>query len=91
MSKSYRQIGKIVNRSHTTVQSILDRYKNKNRIKNKVRKSHKKMFNDYDDPWILRRVEQHPEISAPKLAKEVEKYLHTNVKPQTIRNVLRKH
>ena len=46
MGKSYRQIGKIVNRSHTTVQSILDRYKNGNRIKNKVRKSPKKNFND---------------------------------------------
>ena len=91
MGKSYRQIGKIVNRSNTTVQSIPDRYKNENRIKNKGRKSPKQIFNDYDERWILRKVEQDPIISAPKLVKAVEKYLHKNVNSQTIRNVLRKH
>lgn len=91
MGKSYRQIGKIVNRSHTTVQSIVDRYKNENRIKNKVRKSPRKIFNYYDERWILRKVEEDPKISAPKLAKEAEKYLHKSVNPQTIRNLLKKH
>ena len=91
MGKSYRQIGKIVNRSHTTVQSILDRYKNENGINNKVRKSPKFFFNDYDERWILRKVEQDPKISVPKLAKEVEKHLHKNVNPQMIKNVLQKH
>ena len=56
-----------------------------------MRKSPKKFFNDYDERWILRKVEQDPKVSAPKLAKKVEKYLHKNVNPQTIRNVLRKH
>ncbi|KAL1501861.1 hypothetical protein ABEB36_007107 [Hypothenemus hampei] len=74
--KSYRQIGKIVNRSHTTVQGIVNRFLYQHRIKNKVRKSPKKFFNNYDERWILRKVAQDPKISAPRLAKLVEKYLH---------------
>ncbi|KAL1497932.1 hypothetical protein ABEB36_008812 [Hypothenemus hampei] len=89
--KSYRQIGKIVNRSHTTVQGIVNRFLYQHRIKNKVRKSPKKIFNNYDERWILRKVAQDPKISAPRLAKLVEKYLHKKVNPQTIRNLLNRH
>lgn len=39
----------MVNRTHSTVQSILDRYKNENRTANKIRMSPTKRFNVHDE------------------------------------------
>lgn len=46
--KSVREIAKIVKRSHSTVQDIISRYKNENRIQNVSRKGQGKKLDKYD-------------------------------------------
>lgn len=89
--KSYREIAKIIGRSASTVQYIVKRYQNENRISNASRKAPNKKFNAYDERWIVRKIKENPKISAPKLTNEVETYLGKSVNPETIRRILRKH
>jgi len=91
--KSYREIGELFQKSHSTVQHIVERYKRENRLCNKKRKSPKKLLSDADERWILRYVKKkkNPRMSAPKIASEVENYLKKIVSAETVRRVLRKH
>lgn len=89
--KSYREIGDLFQKSHATVQHIVERYKRENRLINKKRKSPKKILSDADERWILRYVKKNPRMSAPKIASEVENYLKMIVSAETVRRVLRKH
>ncbi|XP_071057542.1 uncharacterized protein [Onthophagus taurus] len=89
--ESLRKIGGIVNRSHSTVQCIINRYKNTGETVNKKKESLRKTFPAKDERWILRKVKADPKISAPKLAAEVENYLWTKASPETIRIILRRH
>ncbi|XP_076168185.1 glyoxylate reductase/hydroxypyruvate reductase-like isoform X2 [Ptiloglossa arizonensis] len=89
--KSYREIAKIIGRNASTVQYIVKRYQNENRISNASRKAPNKKFNAYDERWVVRKIKENPKISAPKLTNEVETYLGKNVNPETIRRILRKH
>lgn len=88
---SYRDIAKVLNRSHATIQCIVKRYKKENRVQNKTKTSNKKIFNDADERWILRKVRDDPKLSAPKLASEAALYLKKKCNAETIRRVLRKN
>ncbi|PSN44110.1 hypothetical protein C0J52_07649 [Blattella germanica] len=73
--KSLREIGKIVNRTHSTVQGVITRYKKTKSLGNKTRSSSKKIFNERDERWIVKEIKKNPFLSAPKLAKMAEKHL----------------
>lgn len=90
LGKSKRAIANIVNKSPSTVQHIIERFR-ENRIGNKVRISPKKAFSERDERWILNLVRDNPKISAPKIRVEVEKHLGIKVCDETIRIVLRNH
>lgn len=86
--KSYRDIAKLLNRSHATIQSIIQRYKNYGTVENKVKTSNRKIFNNADERWIVRKVKADPKLSAPKLATEVENHLGKKANAETIRRIL---
>ena len=88
--RSFREIGKIINRSSSTVQYIIKRYRKENRITNRPRKAPNKKFNEHDERWIRRKIKENPRLSAPKLTNEVEKYLGKSANPETVRRILRK-
>lgn len=90
-SKSLGEIAKIINRSRSTVQYIISRYKKENRVGNKVKISPKKKLTEYDERWILRKVRENPGISAPKISAELKIYLNKEVSESTIRRLLRKN
>lgn len=91
LGKSLRQIGQIVNRSHTTVQCVIKRYIESHSLKNKVKISGRKIFSDREERWMIRQVKKNPMISAPKLAVLAEQHTKKNVHPETIRRVLRRN
>lgn len=89
-NKTFRKISEICNKPLATVQHIIERYKQENRINSKTRISPKKIFTPHDERWIVRKIRENPKLSAPKLTNEVEKYLGKKVNPETVRRVLRK-
>lgn len=89
--KSYGEIAKIINRSRSAIQYIIARYKNENRVANKIKKSKKKKLTATDERWIIRKVKENPTISAPKIATDLKFYLKKEVSDSTIRRVLRKN
>lgn len=91
LGKPYRDIAKIVNRSLSTVEYIIKRYNTENRIQRKGRNAPNKIFNAYEERWIVRKIKENSKLSAPRLTQEVEKYLKKTVNPETVRRVLRKN
>lgn len=87
--KSFREIGEIVKRSHSTVQCIIKRFREENRVVDMPKMGPKKLLNAHDERWILRQVKKNPKISAPKLTANLENYCGKSVSPETVRRVLR--
>jgi hypothetical protein len=54
--KSLREIAKIIQRSHFTLQQFVEWYKKENRRTSKVRKGAKKIFTACDAGWISRKI-----------------------------------
>lgn len=89
-NKSQREIAKILNRSASTIQHIIERYNRENRVKNKRKISPKKKFNEHDERWIVRQSRNNPLLSAPKLTLEVQRVLGKTVNAETVRRTLRR-
>lgn len=87
--KSQRKIGEILKISPSTVQHIIERYVQENRVVNKGRTAPNKIFSASDCRWIVRKVKEDPTLSAVKLAQEAEKYLNKKSSAETIRRILR--
>lgn len=81
--KCLREIGKIVNRSHATVQSVIKRFKKGQGTENKEKGSSRKIFSPQDARWIIRELKKNPTISAPKLAAATENLLGKKAHPET--------
>ncbi|GFW39603.1 HTH_Tnp_Tc3_2 domain-containing protein [Trichonephila clavipes] len=66
--KSYREIAKIVGRSHSCVQKIIGRFKSYGLIKNKSGRGRKSILNDVAKRKVLKDIKIDPKLSAIKLA-----------------------
>lgn len=89
--KSYSQIAEIINRSRSTVQYIIKRYKDENRVESKRRIRRNKKLSIADERWIVRKIKNNPKLSVPKIVVEIADYLHKEVSCSTVRRVLRNH
>lgn len=87
--KSLSEISVIVERSRSTVQYVVKRYKNENRIENLPRNVNRKILSKMDDRYILRQIKQNPKISAPKIASKVKIDLNKDVSAETILRSIR--
>lgn len=88
--KSLREISEIVDRSRSTVQYIIKRYKRDKTVKVRSKVANNKIFSASDEQYILRQVKKDPFISAPDLVTITENDLGKKCCPQTIRNILNK-
>lgn len=66
-NKSLREISEIVDRSRSTVQYIIKRYKFDKNVENKSKVANNKIFSVSDEQYIVRQVKKDPFLSAPKL------------------------
>lgn len=89
--KTVREIAKLVGRSSSTVQNIIGRYRNENRITNKSREGQGKILNDREERRILKEVNKNPFKTAKELNVFVKESLKKDVCNETIKNVLRRH
>lgn len=88
---SQRDIAKMTNKCPSTVQHIIERYRDEDRVENKSRLPPNKIFNEREERWIVREVTINPKKSAPKLCAEVERQFGKRCNPETIRRILRKN
>ena len=88
--KSQRNIGEIVKKLRSTVQSIIKKYQTTKKIADKPRTGRPNKIQVLHRRAILRRVIQNPKISAPKLAGMLQNDYNLKVDPETIRTTLRR-
>ncbi|GBM33312.1 hypothetical protein AVEN_101640-1 [Araneus ventricosus] len=87
--KSVRNIAKLVNLSHYTVQYVIKRFKEENRIEKKVRKGRPAKLTKCDLRFIIRKFVKNPRLSALKVSAEFNEKFSTSISPETVRRVLR--
>lgn len=87
--KSIREIGRIVGRTHSTVQGVIYRFSVRKTIKNKTKSWRPKKVNDQDRRFVIRTIKQDPKMSAPKIAAEPSNRKGTTVSASTVRNIHR--
>ncbi|GBO09661.1 hypothetical protein AVEN_79675-1 [Araneus ventricosus] len=74
-AKSYREITKIVGRSHTCVQKIIEKLKRDGLIENKSGRGRKCILSDDAIRKILKEIKIDPKVSAVKLAAETSQFI----------------
>ncbi|GBM84042.1 hypothetical protein AVEN_22027-1 [Araneus ventricosus] len=87
--KSVRNVAKLVNLSHSTGQYVIKRFKEENRIENKVRKGRPAMLTQRDKRFIIRKFVKNPSLSALKVSAVFNDKFSTTISPETVRRVLR--
>ncbi|GFT77379.1 transposon Tf2-9 polyprotein [Trichonephila clavipes] len=87
--KSYREIAKIVGRSHSWIQKIIGRFKSDGLIENKSGRGRKRILSDVAKRKVLKDIRIDPKLSAVKLATETSPIMGRSVSAETVRNVIR--
>ncbi|GFW75521.1 HTH_Tnp_Tc3_2 domain-containing protein [Trichonephila clavipes] len=87
--KSYREIAKIVGRSHSCVQKIIGRFKSNGLIENKSGRGRKSILSDVAKRKVLKDIKIDPKLSAVKLAAETSRIMGRSVSAKTVRNMIR--
>ncbi|GFS96774.1 transposable element Tc1 transposase [Trichonephila clavipes] len=86
---SYREIAKIVGRSHSCVQKIIGRFKSDGLIENKSGRGRKSILSDVAKRKVLKDIKIDPKLSVVKLAAETSRIMGRSVSAETVRNVIR--
>ncbi|GFS53555.1 HTH_Tnp_Tc3_2 domain-containing protein [Trichonephila clavipes] len=87
--KSYREIAKIVGRSHSCVQKIIGRFKSDGLIENDSGKGRKSILSDVAKRKALKDIKIDPKLSAVKQAAETSRIMDRSVSAETVRNMIR--
>lgn len=86
--KSYSEIAKIVSRSRSTIQKVIQRYKNENRVENAARSGRPPKLSNKDKRRIVRMVKQNPFKSARKIADDLNNLKTIQVHSETVRRAI---
>ncbi|GFT84625.1 HTH_Tnp_Tc3_2 domain-containing protein [Trichonephila clavipes] len=86
---SYREIAKIVGRSHSCVQKIIGRFKSDGLIENKSGRGRKSILSDVAKRKVLKDINIDPKLSVVKLAAETSRIMGRSISAETVRNVIR--
>ncbi|GBM43902.1 hypothetical protein AVEN_247121-1 [Araneus ventricosus] len=70
-------------------QYVIKRFKEENRIENKVRKGRPAKLTERDQRFISRKFMKNPRLSALKVSAEFNEKFSTPISPETVRRVLR--
>ena len=87
--KSIRNISKLVNLSHSTVQYVIKPFKEEIRIVNKVRKGQPWNLTKRDDRFTIRKFRKNAHLSAVKVSAQINETFSSSISPETVRRILR--
>lgn len=88
--KKMSEIARIVERSHSTVRSVVQIFLRTGRVEKIQRKGQKPKLTRRHKSHILREIRKNPQKSAVNLAADLKKNFAVIVTPQTVRNYIRK-
>lgn len=89
--KSLSEIGKILNLSKATVQSICNRYYEEGRIENLPSSRGPRKITPGDEKFVMRQIKRDPKLVATELTAQLTEFSGTVVHPITIRRMLKKN
>ncbi|GBM49381.1 hypothetical protein AVEN_32513-1 [Araneus ventricosus] len=87
--KSYRELAKIIGRSHTCVKKINRKFKSGGLIESKSGRGRKYFLSDVAKRKILKEIKINPKVSAVKRAAETSQIIGRSVSAETVRNLIR--
>lgn len=88
--KSLREIGRLVGKSHATVQTVLKNYKTNGSLSSKQRSGRPKIFTPREEVLIERKIKKDPKLTASEIAAELLEETGKSCEANTIRRVLKR-
>lgn len=88
--KSYRDIGKILNRSRYTIRNIVKKFKNKESLINRRRSGRPRKLTIREERVIIRNMKKKPKITSTELKAILGEQFNVDVHQETIRRALRR-
>ncbi|CAK9832656.1 Transposable element Tc1 transposase [Anthophora retusa] len=89
--KSFREVGRIVGKTHSTIQKIVNNYRYEGTFRNKLGRGRKKILSGIDNQFICREIKINPGINIKNLTTEISNRIKgKNISVETIRRTLRK-
>ena len=76
--KSLSEISRIISRLRSTIQSIIDRYRQRNRLQNNSRSGRPRKFNQYTGRVVIKTIMRNSKISAIKIVDHLQNNLDIN-------------
>lgn len=85
---SQRKIGKLVDKSRATVQSVMRKYKTEGIITNKTRQGRPRKLTEREERQILREVTKNPKLSVAQLHADIKEKCRIDVSASTVRRTI---
>lgn len=89
-SKSYREIAKIVGRQYSSVQRVINNFKQTNCLESKPRSGRPKKLTEREERNITILVKSNPRLTASQISKDIEVKYQKKVHPDTVRKILKR-
>lgn len=90
-NRSYREIGKIIGKAHSTVQSVIMKYINSGQLgADHSQAGRPKKLTVREERSIIATVSKNPKITTTEILRQIQEEGDKKVCPQTIRNCLNK-
>lgn len=86
--RSYGEIGKIVNKPHSSVQTVIKNYGERNCVENKLRSGRPRKLTEREGRSILAEIKNKPSTSSTALANSIKDATGKDVHPTTVRRLL---
>lgn len=86
---SLRKIAKKFNKSHSTVQYVLKRYRDLESLEDRRKTGRPRKLESHHRRCIIAQINENPQTSATSLASGIHRDYGIKVHPETVRNVLR--
>ena len=87
--KTYREVGKLVNRSYSKVRDIINKFKFEGTLENKQGRGRKELLNERNKTYIIKKIKQDPKYPIKTLTAEMSNIIEKKVSTETVRRVLR--
>lgn len=88
--KSFREIGHIIGKTHSTVQNIINKFRYEGTVKNTPGRGRKKILSTTEERFICRKIKVNPRTNVRQLTLDVSSRIKKQISVETVRRTLRR-
>lgn len=88
--KSFRKIGETVGRSHSSIQRVINNYKDTEDYLSRPRSGRPPLLTNREKRKIVQQVRKEPRLTAKKIVENVQEEFHKTISKDTVRRTLKK-